>query len=438
MSFHSQLAVIGGGPAGLRAAEVAATAGLRVTLYEGKPSVGRKFLVAGRGGLNLTHGEPFDRFAARYSGPGQPADLWPRLLAGFDPAALRQWAAGLGVETFQATSGRVYPVEMKAAPLLRRWVARLRGLGVTFVMNHRLVTLESLVAQPSGTGIPACLTGFQPVSASGAGSPGDRLEGCPTSFRLGFANGATATADAVILALGGGSWPETGSDGAWTGLLESLALAIHPLAAANCGWEHEWSPEVLARAEGKPLKNIHVRAGDTLAVGELLITRYGLEGGAIYQLGAALRAMAEPAIAIDFKPTFTVERLVAKMESTRRNFLDEALVRWRISDAAYALLSDRTWPDALSLARAVKHCVIPLRGPRPIAEAISSAGGVAWSELDAGLMVRRFPGLFVAGEMVDWEAPTGGYLMQGCFATGTHAARSAVEWARAAGITREP
>jgi predicted flavoprotein YhiN len=437
--------VIGGGPAGLRAAEVAATAGLRVTLYEGKPSVGRKFLVAGRGGLNLTHGEPLDRFAARYSGPGQPADLWPRLLAGFDPGALRHWAAGLGVETFQATSGRVYPVEMKAAPLLRRWVARLRSLGVAFVMNHRLVALESLVAQPPSA-----------VTVQRAPSPAERQAGAPVGlgtgegagstssgstharFRLGFANGTTATADAVILALGGASWPETGSDGAWTGLLESLGLAVHPLAAANCGWEHEWPPGVLARAEGKPLKNVHVRAGDTLAVGELLITRYGLEGGAIYQLGAALRAMAEPAIAIDFKPTFSVERLVAKMESARRNFLDEALVRWRIGDAAHALLADRTWTDATSLARAVKHCVIPLRGPRPIAEAISSAGGVAWSELDAGLMVKRHPGLFVAGEMVDWEAPTGGYLMQGSFATGTHAARAAAAWIRDAGLTREP
>lgn len=406
---HSQLAVIGGGPAGLRAAEVAASAGLQVTLYEGKPSVGRKFLVAGRGGLNLTHGEPLDRFAARYSGPGQPADLWPSLLDGFEPAALRHWAAGLGVETFQATSGRVYPVEMKAAPLLRRWVARLRRLGVTFAMNHRLVGLE-----PIGTG------------SAGSHPPG---------FRLGFAHGLAATADAVILALGGGSWPETGSDGAWTGLLESLGLAIHPLAAANCGWEYEWPPAVLARAEGKPLKNVHVRAGDTLAVGELLITRYGLEGGAIYQLGAALRAMTEPAITIDFKPTFSVERLVAKMESARRNFLDEALVRWRIGEATHALLSDRTWTDASSLARAVKHCVIPLRGPRPIAEAISSAGGVTWRELDSDLMVKPLPGLFVAGEMIDWEAPTGGYLMQGCFATGTRAAAAAARWLAA---RREP
>lgn len=437
LSTHSQLAVIGGGPAGLRAAEVAASAGLRVTLYEGKPSVGRKFLVAGRGGLNLTHGELLDRFAARYSGPGQPADLWPRLLAGFDPAALRQWAAGLGVETFQATSGRVYPVEMKAAPLLRRWVARLRGLGVAFAMNHRLVALESVVGQPPPavevprTPSPAVRQAGAPVgleTGGGAGSTTGAVRG--TRFQLVFANGATATADAVVLALGGGSWPETGSDGGWTGLLESLGLAVHPLAAANCGWEHEWPPEVLARAEGKPLKNIHVRAGDQLAVGELLITRYGLEGGAIYQLGAALRAMAEPAIAIDFKPTFTHEQLVAKMASVRRNFLAEALVRWRIGDAAHAILSRQTWTDAASLAREVKHCVIPLLRPRPIAEAISSAGGVCWSELDAGLMVRRFPGLFIAGEMIDWEAPTGGYLMQGCFATGTRAAQSAAEWLR--------
>ena len=410
---NPSVAVIGGGPAGLRAAEVAALAGLRVTLYEAKPSVGRKFLVAGKGGLNMTHGEALDRFQTRYSGPGQPSGFWPKLLGDFDPAALRQWAAGLGVETFQATTGRVYPVEMKAAPLLRRWVARLRGLGVTFEMNHRLVALKHLAGVSDQKG-----------ESEAVGRSGARASG----FHLGFAKGDTASADAVILALGGGSWPETGSDGAWVGLLESLGLKVHSLAPANCGWEHDWPAQVLARAEGKPLKNIQVRAGDTLAVGELLITRYGLEGGALYQLGAALRAMSEPAIAIDFKPTFSVEQLVAKMESARRNFLNEALVRWRIGDTAHALLSDRTWTDAVSLARAVKHCVIPLKGPRPLAEAISSAGGVVWSEIDENMMVRRFPGLFVAGEMVDWEAPTGGYLMQGCFAMGTHAARGVVDW----------
>ena len=390
---HSQLAVIGGGPAGLRAAEVAVAAGLQVTLYDGKPSVGRKFLVAGKGGLNLTHGEPLDRFITRYTGPGQPAELWRELLADFTPADLRAWAAELGVETFEATSGRVYPRALKAAPLLRRWVERLRSQGVGFAMNHRWTTL----------------------------APGP-------PWRLGFANGATVTADAVILALGGASWGETGSDGGWTQILENLGITHHPLAAANCGWEHAWPPEVLARAEGKPLKNLHVRAGDATAIGELLITRYGLEGGAIYQLGAALRAMPEPAIAIDFKPTFTAAQLVAKMQSVRRDFLGEARTRWRLGDAATALLSRQPWTDVESLAREVKHCVIRLLRPRPIDEAISSAGGVCWSETDATLMLKKLPGVFVAGEMIDWEAPTGGYLLQGCFATGTRAAKSAAAW----------
>jgi uncharacterized flavoprotein (TIGR03862 family) len=393
LSTHSQLAVVGGGPAGLRAAEVAAAAGLKVTLFDGKPSVGRKFLVAGKGGLNLTHGEALDRFVTRYSGPDQPAEIWGKLISGFDPASLREWAAGLGVETFQATSGRVYPKALKAAPLLRRWIERLRGLGVRFEMNHRLTSI----------------------------SPGNPHE-------LGFSNATTFTADTVILALGGGSWAKTGSDGKWTEIFQPLGIACHPLAPANCGWEHEWSPAILEAAEGKPLKNIHVTAGDQTATGELMLTRYGLEGGAIYQLGATLRAMPEPAIAIDFKPTFTHDQLVAKMESVRRDFPSEARTRWKLSEPAHAILSRQTWSNATDLAREAKHCVIPLARPRPIDEAISSAGGVGWSELDESLMLRLTPGIFVAGEMIAWEAPTGGYLMQGCFATATRAATSAVGW----------
>lgn len=385
--------MIGGGPAGLRAAEIAAAAGLQVTLYDGKPSVGRKFLVAGKGGLNLTHGESIDRFATRYSGPDQPEGTWEGLLADFDPGALRAWALGLGVETFQATSGRVYPKALKAAPLLRRWIERLRSLGVRFEMNHRLVTLD----------------------------PG-------TPFRLSFDNGTTATTDAVILALGGGSWAKTGSDGRWLSLFKNLGIAHHPLAPANCGWEHDWSSEVLARVEGKPLKNLHVRAGGVTAIGELMITRYGLEGGTIYQLGSILRAMREPAITIDFKPTFTQAQLVAKMESVNHHFLSEARSRWKLSDPAHAILSQQAWTDADSLAHETKHCLIRLSRPRPIAEAISSAGGVCWDEVDRDLMLKRLPGIFVAGEMIDWEAPTGGYLMQGCFATGTRAANAAVAW----------
>ncbi len=393
MSTHTQLAVIGGGPAGLRAAEVAASAGLQVTLYDGKPSVGRKFLVAGKGGLNLTHSEPLDRFVTRYSSPNQPAEIWENLISAFDPAALRAWAADLGVPTFQASSGRIYPTALKAAPLLRRWIERLRDLGVRFEMNHRWSML----------------------------APGP-------PYQLGFSNGITATADVVIFALGGGSWAKTGSDGEWTSVFEKLGIALNPLAPANCGWEHAWSPEILAAAEGKPLKNLHVRAGDVAAIGELMVTRYGLEGGAIYQLGSALRAMPEPAIVIDFKPTFTHAQLVAKLQSVRRNFLTAARSAWKLSGPAHAILARQDFPDADTLARAAKHCVIPLTQPRPLDEAISSAGGVCWRETDATLMLEKLPGIFLAGEMLDWEAPTGGYLMQGCFATGTRAAQSAVAW----------
>lgn len=387
---HSQLAIVGVGPAGLRAAEVAAAAGLQVTLFDGKPSVGRKLLVAGKGGLNLTHGEDFESFICRYGTPECEEGVWREILADFDSSALRQWAAELGVETFQATSGRVYPKALKAAPLLRRWIERLRGLGVKFEMKHRCVEVQQ-----------------------GA------------TYRLGFANADSITADAVIFALGGGSWAKTGSDGAWCGMLEKLGISIRPLVSANCGWECEWPAAVLA-AEGMPLKNLQVRANGMTSIGELMVTHYGLEGGAIYQLGATLRAMVKPAIAIDFKPTFSAEALVSKMESVRKDFLTEAKIRWRLSEAACAILGRKPWTSVASLAAEVKHCEIALKGARPLDEAISSAGGVCWSELDENLMVRRYPGIFVAGEMIDWEAPTGGYLLQGCFASGTRAGTAAV------------
>lgn len=390
-----QIAIIGGGPAGFRAAEIAASAGTRVTLFDAKPSVGRKFLVAGKGGLNLTHGESTDRFVTRYSGPDQPDGIWDGLLRDFDPDALRAWAAGLGVETFQATSGRVYPTALKAAPLLRRWIARLKSLGVQFEMNHRC-------------------TGITP------GSP----------YGLHFANGATFSADAVVFSLGGGSWPQTGSDGSWTEFFETIGIPCHPLAPANCGWEHPWPPDVLEAVEGKPLKNINVSADGITATGELLLTRYGIEGGAIYQLGKILRSMPAPAIAIDFKPTFTHAQLVSKMESVRRGFLNEAKIRWKLPDAACAILGQSEWSDVPSLAHSVKQCVIPLDRPRPIEEAISSAGGVCWNAIDENLMIKSHPGIFVAGEMIDWEAPTGGYLMQGCFATGTRAGLGAAAWVK--------
>lgn len=392
------VAVVGGGPAGLRVAELVSGAGLGTVLFEGKASVGRKLLVAGKGGLNLSHGGDLAEFAARYHGPGQPDGLWRGLVAEFSPEELRVWAAGLGVETFQAPSGRVYPRSMKAAPLLRAWVRRLRENGTQLRMGHRW-------------------TGLEP------GSP----------HRLRFANGETAAARAVVLALGGASWPQTGSDGAWVSMLTALGIRCRPLEPANCGWEHPWPESVLAAAEGQPIKNITASAGGATARGELLITRYGLEGGIIYQLGPALRAMPAPALVIDFKPAHSTAQLAAKLQSVRRDFLAAARSAWRLGAAAHAILACCPWDSAAALAQRAKHCVLPLTGPRSLAEAISSAGGVCWEELDAALMVRKYPGLHVAGEMVDWEAPTGGFLLHGCLATATRAANAVIRAARAVG-----
>jgi len=395
-----KLAVIGGGPAGLRAAEIASQGGAEVTLFDAKASVGRKFLVAGRGGLNITKDEPPETFARRYEGPDLSSAWWSSLICDFSPTDLREWAAGLGIETFVASTSRVYPREMKAAPLLRRWVHRLKEQGVTFAMHHRLTGL--------------------------------RRDG---SLRLEFQTpegSLVFEADAAILALGGGSWPETGSDGRWLPLLDSLGLRTTPLQPANSGWELTWPVELLAAVEGQPLKNITARAGELEARGELLITAYGLEGGALYQLGSALRSMSDPAIEVDLKPDVTLDRLIAKMGPARRNLIAEAGQRWKLPPAALALLThhaDRdSWDTPAAIAHAAKHLRIALTQPRPIAEAISSAGGLCWSEIDDSLMVKSLPGVFVAGEMIDWEAPTGGYLMQGCFATGAHAARHAVAW----------
>ena len=390
----------------MRAAEVAVAGGATVTLCDAQRSVGRKFLVAGRGGLNLTHAEPREKFSTRYISDGAPPDFWPTLLTEFDAAALRQWAAELGVETFAAKTGRVYPRELKAAPLLRRWVQRLRAQGVSFALRHRWTGLRA---------------------GANAGEPWQ------VDFQVAD-EPRTLAADAVILALGGGSWPTTGSDGAWVSVLEKLGVASAPLVASNCGWEFPWPPAVLAAAEGQPLKNISARVDNTTATGELLVTKYGLEGGALYQLGPALRAMAEPELVIDFKPAHTVAQLVQKLGTARGNFLAEARSRWRLSDAAFAILENlpghAPYETAAALATVTKNCALKLTRPRPLAEAISSAGGVRWHELKATLMVSRLPGIFVAGEMIDWDAPTGGYLLQGCFATATHAARSALAWRR--------
>lgn len=383
---------------------MAAASGAEVTLYDAMRSVGRKFLVAGKSGLNLTNGEDFDSFPGRYSGTDLPGELWERILKNFDNEALRQWASRLGIETFVASSGKVFPVAVngtiKAAPLLRRWVEHLRELGVSFQTNHQWV-------------------GINP--------------GCHLIFHHG---GETVTRqhDAVILALGGASWPETGSTAAWVDILDLEEIGIIPLTSANCGWEVDWPEALLDEAEGLPLKNMELRAGDTSRRGELVITRYGLEGGPIYHLGPALRAQSTPELIVDFKPDLTVEELTKRLGPVARNFVREARRRWKLDPAVGALLKhlpDRgPWKSAEQLAREVKHCRIPLTQPRPIAEAISSAGGIRWSELDDQLMLKKIPGVFAAGEMLDWDAPTGGYLMQACFATGTYAGESALDWLR--------
>jgi uncharacterized flavoprotein (TIGR03862 family) len=407
--------VIGGGPAGLRAAEVANAAGSRVTVCDGQRSVGRKFLVAGRGGLNLTHGEPVENFPARFVDEPQ---RWRDLLEDFGPDDLRAWATELGVETYVGTSGRVFPRGQKAAGLLRAWLRRLRASGVQFRTGARFVGLAREANKWRAE--------FRSQGAAVSKPPMQKNEAIWKSPFLvkGATGNFTVDADTIVLALGGASWPETGSDGAWSAVLAAHGIEITPWQPANCGWEVDWPPDLLTRAEGLPLKNLTVHAGDESVSGELLITAHGLEGGAIYRLGRTLRGMSEPFVAIDFKPQLTVETLrerIVNLPDAR-----ECFRAWKLSAGAVALLETISpTEDREELLGRVKNFVMPLRGPRPIAEAISSAGGVPWAELDESLMLRKLPGVFVAGEMIDWEAPTGGYLLQGCFATGTRAGRGA-------------
>jgi uncharacterized flavoprotein (TIGR03862 family) len=370
----------------MRAAEVANAQGAPTILCDAQTSFGRKFLIAGRGGLNLTHSESVENFPERY---GTEKERWRDLLGEFGPADLQHWAHSLGIETHVGSSGRVFPVGQKAAALLRAWIERLRTNGVEFRLGARFTGLEKT------------------------------RDGWLVRLESGELN-----AKAVVLALGGASWPETGSDGQWPGILAPLGIEIAPWQPANCGWEVDWPKSFLEKAEGKPLKNLTVRAGGESVSGELLVTKYGLEGGAIYRLGRILRGMKEPALTIDFKPQLTTDLLRERATQGADWFR-----LWKLHPAAIALLETAGVPVDLDQAiERVKNFTLCLSGPRPIAEAISSAGGVSWNELDEGLMLRRATGIFVAGEMIDWEAPTGGYLLQGCFATGTRAGRSAADY----------
>ncbi|MCU0794802.1 MAG: TIGR03862 family flavoprotein [Akkermansiaceae bacterium] len=388
-----RVAIVGAGPAGLFAAESAARAGADVVVYEAQRGPARKFLVAGYGGLNLTHGEDLEDFIGRYSGPGLPG-FFADIIRDFPPAALRAWAADLGIETFEQRTGRVYPRAMKAAPLVRAWLARLGEIGIRLEKGKRLRSLDPSHGQ----------------------------------VRLEFTDDSQTDADAVVLALGGGSWKRTGSDGSWAAMLGAMGIMVNPLVPANVGWECPW-PEALAeRIEGKPLKNLTARATGTEIRGEIMLTRYGMEGGLIYQLGPELRRMMEPAVFLDLKPDSPPEVLIRKMESVRGDFLHATADRWKLAPQAIELLRNFGHHHRLdALVASVKSLRIPMQKPRPIDEAISSAGGVAWEEITPSLMLRSLPGVYLAGEMIDWEAPTGGYLIQACFATGFRAGRSAAD-----------
>jgi uncharacterized flavoprotein (TIGR03862 family) len=383
-------AVIGAGPAGLRAAEVIARKGIRTTIFDQKASPGRKFLVAGRGGLNITHSEPLEEFAKRYDLPGR----WGALLKHFSPDDLRGWFKELGVETFVGTSGRVFPRNIRTPMILELWLERLDALGVDFQVGRR----------------------FHQMLGSG---PYDVVFQRGTKYQL-------VTADAVVFALGGASWPQTGSDALWIEEFRRLGIPVKEFIAANVGWEHPWSESFLRVADGKPLKNLLVTCADKSVKGELMITKYGLEGGAIYQLTRELRVSAK--IEIDFKPDITPAELRERLRdgpSTK----EQVAKTWRLSSAAAALIEEVAHPGTVNdWISAVKRCRIALERPRPVSEAISSAGGVPWEALTEDLMLRSAPGVFCAGEMIDWEAPTGGYLLQGCFVTGTIAGEGVAKW----------
>jgi uncharacterized flavoprotein (TIGR03862 family) len=382
-------AVVGGGPAGLMAAEVLAGAGLAVTVLERMPSPGRKLLLAGRGGLNLTHTEPLDAFLDRY-GPAR-ARL-EAAIGGFTPEDLRAWATGLGQEPFVGSSGRVFPSDFRATRLLRAWLTRLAGLGVTVRTRHRW-------------------TGWD-----------DEL---------------TRDADVVVLALGGASWPRSGSDGAWVPVLAGDGVTVAPLRPANVSFVASWSEPFRERFAGTPLKNVVFRHGDAVVRGEAMVSEVGLEGGAIYALSASMRDAVDrdgsATLIVDLQPDRTEAELEDRLSRVReKESTTNALRRIGLSPLAIGLVREATGNDLPSdraeQARLVKATPLELLGPTSIDRAISTAGGVAFDEVDEHFMLRRRPGTFVAGEMLDWEAPTGGYLLQASFSTGVAAARGALAW----------
>lgn len=404
-SPQDNVAVIGAGPAGLMAAEVLAQGGANVTVYDAMPSAGRKFLMAGRGGLNLTHSEPLPQFIARYR------EAMPHLKAAieaFPPQALRDWSEALGQETVVGSSGRVFPKAFKASPLLRAWLRRLDSQGVKLVLRHRW---------------------------TGWGEQGGLRFATPDGARV-------VEPSATVLALGGASWPRLGSDGVWAELLSPRGVKISRLRPANCGFAVAWSTIFRDRFEGQPLKGVALSFGAHTVRGEAIVTRTGIEGGAVYALSADLREAiirsGQVTLHVALRPGLDMKELIAKVsvpkgKQSLSNFLRKAV---SLSPVAIGLLQEAAKASGTSLAslsqpdlaRLINAVPIELTGLAPIARAISTAGGIAFSEIDVDFMLRRLPGVFVAGEMLDWEAPTGGYLLQASFATGVVAGRGALKW----------
>jgi len=399
------VAVIGAGPAGLMAAEVLTQGGAGVTVFDAMPSAGRKFLMAGRGGLNLTHSEPLPAFLARYR------EAAPRLegaVSAFSPDRLREWSGALGQPTFVGSSGRVFPQSFKASPLLRAWLRRLDSQGVRFAFRHRWLGWD---------------------------------EAAPLRFRTTDGE-RLIEARATVLALGGASWPRLGSDGAWLEPLAAKGIAISPLRPANCGFTVSWSNVFRDRFEGQPLKGVAFGLGAQTIRGEAMITRSGIEGGAIYALSAELREaigqIGEAVLHIALRSDLETNEITARLSAPRgkqslTNFLRKVT---NLSPVAIGLLhegaisSSRSLSSLLpaELAKLINAVPIKLTGVAPIARAISTAGGIAFDELDESFMLRKLPGVFAAGEMLDWEAPTGGYLLQASFATGAAAGRGVLKW----------
>lgn len=412
--MDKSVVVIGGGPAGLMAAEVISRRGVNVDLYDAMPSLGRKFLMAGKGGLNITHSEPFEQFLSRY---GQRRAQIEPLLRQFGPEDVRQWGHGLEIETFVGTSGRVFPAGMKASPLLRAWLKRLTDAGVTFHPRHKWHGW-----------IPAAGTATRHLRDGG-------------SSKLRFATPAgeqTIQPDATVLALGGGSWSRLGSDGAWVPWLEQAGVRVQALKPSNCGFDVDWSPHFRERFDGQPVKSVILSFGSFRQQGEFIVTQEGLEGSLIYAASALLReeiyARGQAILSLDLAPDRSRDWLVERLSKPRgsRTMASHLEKTVGIKGVKAGLLrefvSKDDFPNAERLAAAIKALPIHLVAPRPLDEAISSAGGVLFEELDEHLMIRTLPGVFCAGEMLDWEAPTGGYLLTACLSSGYAAGLGVLKW----------